>query len=274
MKGADIVLLYVKEEFPAYELRLAAVDGVSDEWDKALNDRAHKVLNEVKETLTAKGAEVKIEIVSGPPAYLIETVARDESLPLTVILAGHNDLEHFLLGGVAEGVVKHCPGTVLVLRPPAHPEAPLQRVLVAVDGSSHSREAIKTAAQQFAFAAIKPKVTVVHVVSVAPVVTFVSPVAYVGVLEQNLKMEGQTYLAEAQKILADAGVHDVELVLKEGNPAAEICKVAKEINAQLLVIGAQGRSAVQHFLMGSVSTKIATHAPCSTVVVKVDKGNK
>jgi len=36
----------------------------------------------------------------------------------------------------------------------------------------------------------------------------------------------------------------------------------------LIVVGAQGRSAVEQFFLGSVSHKLSLHAPCSTVVVK------
>ena len=90
-------------------------------------------------------------------------------------------------------------------------------------------------------------------------------------IENNLLLEGETFLAEGKNILAEHGLKRVDCVLKEGDPATEIINLAFASEADLVVIGAQGRTAVQHFLLGSVSHRIATRCPCSTAVVKPER---
>jgi nucleotide-binding universal stress UspA family protein len=69
-------------------------------------------------------------------------------------------------------------------------------------------------------------------------------------------------------LLADKGVKKVDFALKQGKPAHEIVEAAKAMPADLIITGAEGRTAVQHFLLGSVSHRIAMHAPCAVAIVK------
>jgi nucleotide-binding universal stress UspA family protein len=55
---------------------------------------------------------------------------------------------------------------------------------------------------------------------------------------------------------------------RPGDPAEEIVKAAKTLKADLLVAGAKGLSAVGRFLLGSVSTKLVRHSPCSILIVR------
>ena len=66
---------------------------------------------------------------------------------------------------------------------------------------------------------------------------------------------------------------DAEAKLKDGEPATEILNVVDETKAELVVVGGQGRSALEHFLVGSVSGKLAAHAKCSVFVSRAKKIN-
>lgn len=54
--------------------------------------------------------------------------------------------------------------------------------------------------------------------------------------------------------------------LARGHPASEL--VRRSAQARLVVVGSRGRGAVAGTLLGSVSTKVATHAHCPVVVVR------
>ena len=56
--------------------------------------------------------------------------------------------------------------------------------------------------------------------------------------------------------------------MREGAPADEIMESARKCGADLIVVGSKGHSALETFLIGSVSQKIATYAPCSVLVVR------
>ncbi|QDT09511.1 Putative universal stress protein [Planctomycetes bacterium K23_9] len=54
----------------------------------------------------------------------------------------------------------------------------------------------------------------------------------------------------------------------DGAAAHEILKLAEQIDADLIVLGACGHSAVGRILLGSVSDSVATHATCSVLIVR------
>ncbi|WP_165440749.1 universal stress protein [Rubripirellula amarantea] len=55
---------------------------------------------------------------------------------------------------------------------------------------------------------------------------------------------------------------------RQGNIGETIVQAAKELNVDLVVVGATGRSQLSRVLLGSVSDHVATHAPCSVLVVR------
>ena len=63
----------------------------------------------------------------------------------------------------------------------------------------------------------------------------------------------------------------VTRLTKSGNPTHVIIKTAEELDSDLVVIGARGHSRLERMLIGSVSDAVATHAPCSVVVVRPDR---
>lgn len=60
----------------------------------------------------------------------------------------------------------------------------------------------------------------------------------------------------------------VQRLTMAGNPTHLILKTAEEMDSDLIVIGARGHGALERLLIGSVSDGVATHAPCSVVVVR------
>jgi nucleotide-binding universal stress UspA family protein len=60
----------------------------------------------------------------------------------------------------------------------------------------------------------------------------------------------------------------VERLLKEGDAPREILQAAKEIAADLIVLGTHGRTGVARLLMGSVAEAVVRKAPCPVLAVK------
>ncbi len=82
-------------------------------------------------------------------------------------------------------------------------------------------------------------------------------------------------MAVGEKILNDAasaaralGVEAVEVVLKDGEPVAEILNTATTANADLIVMGRRGLSELKGLLLGSVSHKISQLADCPCLTMK------
>jgi nucleotide-binding universal stress UspA family protein len=60
----------------------------------------------------------------------------------------------------------------------------------------------------------------------------------------------------------------VERRLKEGDPATEICRVAKETGCEMIAMGTHGRTGIGRLLMGSVVEQVVRKAPCPVLAVK------
>jgi nucleotide-binding universal stress UspA family protein len=148
----------------------------------------------------------------------------------------------------------------------------IKKVLVAIDGSVYSDKALDFAldmAEKFA-----AKVTILHV-SESPVM---------GAVPQDLTSystgDPSVFAKDLQKIheeilskaVARAQQAKPELVVstleKEGEPALEIVRVAREGGFDVVVVGHKGVSRVQEFFLGNVSEKVSHQAPCSVIIVR------
>lgn len=74
-------------------------------------------------------------------------------------------------------------------------------------------------------------------------------------------------LEEAATIASDAGVK-VTTASHHGPAADVLVELADQGDADLIVIGSRGLSRAQRILIGSVSTRVAHHAPCDVLVVR------
>jgi nucleotide-binding universal stress UspA family protein len=52
-----------------------------------------------------------------------------------------------------------------------------------------------------------------------------------------------------------------------GEPAPEILRIAKEIQADVIVLGTHGRTGVKRLLMGSVAEQVLRNAPCMVLTI-------
>lgn len=142
----------------------------------------------------------------------------------------------------------------------------MKRILVGVDGSKYSLEAVKAAAKLASERGIR-SVTLINVIPVA-----VSTMGPVTVAAPPEDIESWEVFEEPKAILKKAGV-EARLLLREGDPAYEIIQVAKTEGYDLIVVGHRGLSPIQAFLLGSVSNRIVTHAPCSVLVARAGLEN-
>jgi nucleotide-binding universal stress UspA family protein len=60
----------------------------------------------------------------------------------------------------------------------------------------------------------------------------------------------------------------VEQWLEEGDPIEVILEVAKEVNADLIVMGTHGRKGLARILLGSVAEQVGRQAPCPVLTVR------
>ncbi|AFY77050.1 universal stress protein UspA-like protein [Pleurocapsa sp. PCC 7327] len=84
---------------------------------------------------------------------------------------------------------------------------------------------------------------------------------------QEFERQGVEVLQSLAQKAIKAGVR-VQYEQIPGSPARTICQVAREWQANLIVIGHRGRSGLSEMLLGSVSNYVVHHAPCSVLLVR------
>lgn len=82
---------------------------------------------------------------------------------------------------------------------------------------------------------------------------------------EHLKELARDQLSQAVAPARGAGVELQELLV-EGNPAEALIELSAE--AEMLVLGSRGHTALSGLLLGSVSHACAMHATCPVVVVR------
>jgi nucleotide-binding universal stress UspA family protein len=87
---------------------------------------------------------------------------------------------------------------------------------------------------------------------------------------QTLQKQNQQSLDEQSNRLLQKGV-TAEWTQAVGDPARQICKVAQNWQADLILMGRHNRSGMAELLLGSVSNYVMHHASCSVVVVQIGK---
>lgn len=242
---------------------------------------SHKFLAEARRIVDAAhadlppGAAVVTRLAEiGSPAVTIIDRARNHDL-LVLGDKGTGTPGSAGLGPVASRVLEHSPCPVLIGR--GLPEtADGLRVLVAVDGSDASREAVETMCSAFDLGEVE--VCLMHVAE--------TPWVHLGVeedwvtaseeeqdrsepgsLEREMVREGEAIVEEARRWLQIPRVL-IGTNIVQGNPSDEILSEAERGGYHLVVIGATGGRDLKHRMLGSVSTKVAWNAPCSVLVVR------
>ena len=142
----------------------------------------------------------------------------------------------------------------------------MNKVLIAIDGSPTAESALGVAQEMLAGKPVEA--TVLHVIpqhtvfgrgGAGPAETY--NLSEVRAASEALVERGAGALRE----VCPGG--SIQTRVAEGDPAEMILTFAEEQDADLIVVGCRGLSATQRFLVGSVSTRVATHAHCPVLVV-------
>ncbi|MGI9321647.1 MAG: universal stress protein [Thiogranum sp.] len=264
------------------------VSNLNAEQRNALRETEKVVYEEAQELLVRETARLRnagwsesSELRIGHPAEEIVRVA--EQLDSDCIIVGSHGMrgiKRFLLGSVSDHVLHYAPCSVLIVKKPVLPtsesskpptstaidehDQPLH-MLLAYDDSAPARKAAE-------FCASLPlgERAAVTALTILPLITL-----YRQDIRQRLswlwlekKKQTLAALEGVRKEIGCATPH-VEIQLREAPDVSdEILHAATEFSSGLIVLGHQGKGAIRTFLLGSVTTRIAHHAPCSVLVVR------
>jgi nucleotide-binding universal stress UspA family protein len=237
-----------------------------------LKDYLDQLENETMESLRAKSNELKgrgvaVEISTERSVSPFEAIMDKLNTlsPDLIVMGTHgrSGFGKFLLGSVAEKVLRHAPCHVMTLRKDsaiAEGYGGFQRILVPVDFTEHSHRALEVARS---LVSKDGSIVLVHVVA-SPI----HPSFYAGGVTRLFQLDSELPKRIEQSLLELLGDQRGDIVATEGDVQAEIMRVAEGKQAQLIVIGTRGLSGVEHLLMGSVTEKVVRHSRIPVLTVK------
>jgi nucleotide-binding universal stress UspA family protein len=223
---------------------------------------------------------------AGAPGVAIEAVIREGNTAAEILgqatsmkpdllvmgTHGRSGFERFVLGSVAEKVLRHacCPVmTVPRGRPDAMPGGPglYKQVLCPVDFSESSLHALT-----YAMSIAKEgagQLTVLHVVA--------HEFEYEAGIEYDRRMTVEDFLAKREEALrrrlqeAVADVSEscsVEPLTTHGKPWREVLRVAAERQNDLIVMGVHGRGVADLLFFGSTTQHVVRQASCPVLTLR------
>jgi nucleotide-binding universal stress UspA family protein len=235
--------------------------------------------------LMAPGGDVKVDyrIAEGDaPDAILDTAADVGAGLICMGTHGRTGPGRFLLGSVAEGVSRRAECPVLTAKSPGVDSGGAETEAAEASPARsdaaprwvpktilHPTDFSECSAGAFGLAGALARdhgarLIVLHV-------TTVPDLPYEGYGAPGAPLSEGDYLADARRSLeglaAGPGIA-CERLLKEGDPASEILRVAKETGADLVVLGTHGRTGLRHVLMGSVAEQVARKASCPVLTLR------
>lgn len=251
--GTQVVLLHVIEPLPHWPI-------------EAQQQEKQESLAQLAAELREKGvAAADPRLVVGPPAHTIVREARQVAANLIVIGAGdRTGVFRFSGGPTAQAILEHAEMPVLAVRP-GSPALNFRKILCPVDHSPVSAQGLRNAVRL-----ARTLGSELVILSVVPDVSWLTAAADTGQFA-NAKLEFEAkWRSEFEQFLAKIPTTDVKTCteLRFGKAHEQIVAVAQDQQADLLVMGATGRTGLVRVLLGSTTRRVLEQLPCSLLVVK------
>jgi len=208
------------------------------------------------------GVSVTAHVARGEVLEVVTRSSRRADL-LALGARGWNPLRDMILGSTSERLLGRSHRPVLVVRRPA--KGPWRRVLVPVDFSRHSLAGLDLALRL----APQAELTVLHAFDLP----FEGKMRYAGVDDGVIRdyraRARREALVELIALLAKVpgGHRGIAQAVVPGHPARAILERSRAMRADLVVIGKHGRSALEEFVIGSVTRHVLSGSTCDVLVI-------
>jgi nucleotide-binding universal stress UspA family protein len=222
---------------------------------------------------TFGGADVKCSVEKGRAEdTIIEKGEKEAGLLITMATHGRSGLNRFLLGSIAEKVLRGSTNPLLLVHATeeakAEGEAKVTSVIVPLDGSELAEAVIPTVAEM----AKKLDLEVVlfrayHI----PYNAYAGDDGYMVNYDEliaGVRDEANEYLEKKVAEVKKLGVAKVSAVSKEGIAGDEIIALGRATPDNLIAMCSHGRSGVRRFVLGSVTEIVVRHSGDPVLVVR------
>lgn len=140
------------------------------------------------------------------------------------------------------------------------------KLLVCTDGSEHSLKAVRKAAE-LGKKFDDLEISLLHSYDIGRL-SAEADGKTLDSIKRVKKQRGDEVLEEAEKLLNSYGIKQVNKLLKEGNPVAEITDEIARDDYEMVLIGNRGFGRIRSMLLGSISNAVAQEAKTNVLIVK------
>lgn len=207
----------------------------------------------------------------GSPAWEIVFRA-DQWQPDLIVVGSHGRtaLGRFVLGSVSQRVLTEAKCSVRIARGRIEEPGSPVRIIVGIDGSPGSEEAVRAVAARTWPAGSEVKVIIVDDPLVPPIIGEIIPPLAETIEESNAEdwSRDKEVLANATALLRASDIK-ASTEIRLGDPKKELPQAAEEWAADCIFVGSAGFSnRFERFVLGSISAAVAARAHCSVEVVR------
>ena len=143
----------------------------------------------------------------------------------------------------------------------------MSRILIAVDGSSHSAKVAKAVIRHVSAYKARPELHLAYVHLPLPTLGgLIKPIGHES-LQRYYREEGEDALRAAKKLFDRAKLPCVIHVMV-GPIAVSLANAARKLRCDLIAMGTHGMGAVSGMLLGSVAAKTVHLAHCPVLLVR------
>lgn len=220
------------------------------------------------------GRVVKRSVEQGTAAELIiEKAAADKSTLIAMTTHGRSGLNRWLLGSVAEKVLRGSTNPLLLVRAISggrtQGEAPLKSIMVPLDGSKLAEGVLPTGAKIAAKLDLEIVLFRAYTNPFSPFSGGSGPYAVnLDELMQQVRNEAGDYLEAKVAELRKQGIEKISYLLREGDAAEEIVAMAKDSSQTLIVMSSHGRSGLSRWALGSVTETVVRHSNNPVLILR------
>ncbi len=244
--GAKLTALHIIEELEEYHF----YEDIELMYEVEVMKEKQQCIQQIKNARKEHGLKsIDIKIMHGNPARGILREARKGNYDLIIVGShGKPRFLEFLIGGVAFQITHHAKRPVLIVKKLRE----IRTILACTDGSKYAQDALKYTAE--ISKTTMSKVTILHVTR--------EGCAQLPRTKEIVK--------QGQNILNKKGIK-AEMKIREGPPAEEILREAREKDYDLIAMGHKGKSSIREFLLGDVASKVTHHSQRPTLIYRKKK---
>ena len=233
--------------------------------------RSGEYLKGVAQTFPRASVSFAVEKGRAEEVIIAKAVADKETL-ITMATHGRSGINRWLLGSVAEKVLRGSANALLLVRAKAEAktegEATLKSIVVPLDGSEVAESVLPTVLEMAK--KLNMEIVLFRACNV-PYSVFGGVRDHFGIVDELLgaiKGEARDYLEKKTEELKKQGANKVSYVLEQGTSADEIISLGRKTPDNLIAMCTHGWSGVKGWVLGGITETVVRHSGDPVLVIR------